>query len=335
MSLEPIRPDLGHTEPPGEYLWDMTGTPDPLIADLERTLAPLAHRGRTPASPARPTWRVLTACAAAAMLLAGGLMFYTLRPFTPPRGPISWSTEFDARSAVTLSRPDAPDGAQTGQWITTGEGGSATLRAVAGATVTLMPNSHARVIDLGADAQRLRLDRGGLYTAPSASTLPIQIDTAGGRLTIRPDTACLVQLADGTPGRVEVKTGLVETIRDGQVTRVPYGCVAPLRAGGLGTPRRTGSAGLEGVLAKLDDAIGRGVGVSERAEVLRAALKSCGWDDHVTLWNLMWRVDPAERPAVLAAARSRTKSWINSPDAALLSLDPAAMEAWWNASVGE
>src|SRR5580698_5255819 len=74
-----------------DYIWDRSGPPDPEIASLERTLAPLRYRHRADLFAAHrapaPKWR---AWAAAAAVIAAAIGL-TLR--TPPAPATAWQVD--------------------------------------------------------------------------------------------------------------------------------------------------------------------------------------------------------------------------------------------------
>lgn len=78
-----------------EYLWNRTGEPDPEIAELEKLLAPLAHRPK-------PRWwsrRWLIPAAIAAMLVIGAFVW-----MQRPGMVTSWSVSIAAAEPRAVRR---------------------------------------------------------------------------------------------------------------------------------------------------------------------------------------------------------------------------------------
>ena len=118
-----------------DYLWDRSGPPDPDIARLERTLAPLRYRHKAP-RPSRARWAwagpLLAAAAALVMMVA------------PAAPPTTWQVSGNAL--------------RQGQTLRTGNDG-VLLEDDAVGRVDLAANSVLRA----AGGKRLSLMRGELH----------------------------------------------------------------------------------------------------------------------------------------------------------------------------
>src|SRR5262245_7638956 len=317
-------------EPPamqaGDYLWDRSGPVDAFVAELESVLAPLKHRGRVPAVARRaPVARWLAI--AAVLLLAAGAAWYFMRP--APAGPVSW-TVASAVGRCSVGEPTAlkSPGGPTARWVDTGEGSSAVLEGKRGGLVHLEANTRVQLIDVGDQAQRVMLSRGQIYTEPTKTDSAVEVVTAAGTAVVTPGTACMFAYGESRQGVLETKDGLVEFKEDGRLVRVPSSAVVAFsERDGVGTPRQgKASPRLVGMLSKFD-ATGRDS--KARGEMLGLVLAAAGPGDDITLWNLMWKLEPEERKLVLARARDITK-WLGKlPEDDLINLNPTAMDIWW------
>lgn len=323
------------TQATNNYLWDRSGPVDSGVADLERVLGTLAHRGKVPAEllatpPRAPAWRFRAFTAAAVVVLAGAVVYLATRPTPAPRGPESWTIGSQS-GQVTISdaAPIKGPGSETGQWITTGPGASVQLTSLAGGVVHVSPDSRVRVFDLGKETQRIEVAAGSIYTEPSKSPVPLEVSTPAGMASVAPGTSCLISFKPDGRGAVEVKTGTVD-IRNGEErTRLGAFCTAELTDRGAGTPRGgTASPGFTGALAKFDEARLSGDKQSA-ALILGDVLKSASAGDEVSLWNLMWRVEGDGRKRIISRARQLGGVVVKVTDDALYQADEQAMETWW------
>ena len=67
-----------------DYLWDRSGSPDPDVERLERTLGPLRYRHRSDfVQPPVPRTHILRAAAAAAVLVVLGASQFGVYPLPP------------------------------------------------------------------------------------------------------------------------------------------------------------------------------------------------------------------------------------------------------------
>lgn len=325
------KPHPGTSEPGGDYLWDRSGPSDPVVSDLERVLEGARHRGTPPARiPAiRPVRRWAWVALAAAVVIVVALGAYLARPKPPTRGEPTW-TIAGAGGPVPggrVFRESAPGGERSGLEFFAVD--NSELQSVQGGRVTAEAGSTVRVFDLGTNAQRVALASGAVFTQPSKSALPIEIETPWGIASVRPGTSARVRVTrEG--GEVEVKDGRVDFGGPGMSPRVPGGCVASLGpGGGVGLPYRSGaSPEFRDVVRKLES-IGD---AAVLARLLPSLLKDADPRlEGVTFWNLMWRVDESGRKWLVGAWRGRAKSDAVQNEEGLIRLDVGAMDAWWKA----
>jgi len=335
-TMPPDRPTPSQGGDGGDYLWDGTGPVDARVAELERALSPLRHRGTLPGELVRPVkghrrrvlWGAGLAAAAAISLVVLPRLF---GPRLAPRGPESWSVASGERFTTTQERPPAnAQDTTTGVWIETAADGAATLHGPSGAQVLLERGTRAKILDLGESAQRLRLDFGSIFHQPTKSTVPVEIATNAGNLVIEPGTACLVQFGRDGRGGVEIKSGRAEFRIGARITRLGRGSVVALGAKSPGTPRRTGAAPeYADALARLDWELDVNPASSLARDVLAKVLAMSHAGDEITLWNLMWRVDDEGRKAIVTRARGMGKAVHTIDDDPLIRGESDALEAWW------
>lgn len=297
-----------------------TGGPLPEdLTRLERRLSQLplppepdwdaarAHEARTP--------QLLFAAAAALLLaaLAGGgwLARDAWLVETVAGSPKLAGFAFAGRLGMggTLST----DGASRARLLVTGLG-----------EVELEPGSVLRRVRGHGEERRLALDHGELHARISAPPRQFVVETRGAVAT---DLGCaytLVVARDGS-GRLTVTSGRVAFADRGHESFVPAGLWCPLRTDGVGVPRReyAGDAFIEAVAAY--DSPARAPGsldtLLSRAEAL----------DAITLWHLLPRVSGDERVRVATRIAALIEVPSGVPLARVLALEPAALDAWWDA----
>jgi hypothetical protein len=190
--------------------------------------------------------------------------------------------------------------------------------------VTLEPRGRlSRVRGRGAE-RRLELERGTMHAMISAPPRLFVVGTSVGSAV---DLGCAYTLTvdDSGKGRLEVTFGRVMFEDRGHESLLPSGLWCPLTSAGAGVPRRVeaSDAFLAAVAATDNPAC--------QADDYTPLLVSAEANDAITLWHLLPRV----RGDVRRQVAERFASLIDVPrDVALdrvLALEPAALEAWWNA----
>lgn len=352
MTHTPTPPDPRHDHhaenAPPDYLWDKSGPPDPEIARLEQLLAPFAHGDRAApdlaANPLKfrpaPASRWKRFALAAAIVLAGVVALIVFRSSRPTPTPTSWTI---ARITGKVEVGDLErlkiGQDQFARTLTTGADARVTITAPGGATIHVEPETRVQLLDITPGVPSLQLAQGRIYTeawasaTPSSgqSIAPCEIITPAGVAVVSPDTSALFEFGANALGRVEIKVGGIE-FRDGtRVTRM-LGLTTTLLSErvGVGTPYASDAPGAyRKVLAILDEHLSEKSPTKGRAPLLQELLRDSRPADAVTLWNLLWRVSPAERDDVL----TRLVALLPMKGAPRIEregqIDEAAMDALW------
>lgn len=278
------------------YLYDKQGEGDPDLKALEERLASARY---VPKKRAARRWP-----AAIGAALAAGVALLVL----VPRGP-----------SMSVTTAEGVSQLRVGRWLETK---TQTTIAVADiGRVTVEPSSRVRIVETSASRHRLELEQGRLHAKVTAPPRLFVVDTPAAQAV---DLGCEYDLSVEASGvtRLEVKVGEVSLEGEGVSSRVSAGAVCRTQKGHPPGVPRVANASLE-LSAALDG--------YELGKPLEAVLAAASARDAISLWNLIARVEVAQRPRVLA----RLLELIGRPDgvddAKLLALEPAAMETLWQA----
>lgn len=307
-----------------EYLWDGSGPPDPEVERLERLLAPLGHRGGPPAL-SRPAAASRALLAAAAVAAAVGATLLALRDAAP-----GWDVTAMAGRPTVGDRPLVGGGRwRVGEWLETD--GAARAAADVGeiGRVVVGPASRVRLVDAGADEHRIALAEGRLHAAIFAPPLRFYVDAPAATAV---DLGCEYTLEADAAGNgfLRVRVGWVGFEWDGRETFVPAGARCLTRAGrGPGTPFfETARPAFQEALARIDF---EALDAEERAATLAVVLAQARRRDAMSLWHLLRRLPPDERPALYDRLAELVPPPAEIRREAALDGDPATLDLWWNA----
>jgi hypothetical protein len=346
----PVNP--GSPAPPGpheenRYLWDRSGPSDSATVRLEQSLAPLRHRGRAPVpyTSALLNFRLALAAAAALVLAAAGL-WYILHPSPAPPAPVgpSWAIAVMAGAPRVDGAKGTPASLAVGRTLETDADARVRLDAGAAGQIWIEPGSRVRLVADQVGVPRLAIEHGTILanaaTGPSGSNensaaAALAFDTVAGIVTLAPGTAGRLAIDDRGRGTIELKTGLVTVRAKDRETRIPSGATVRLlgdRGPGIPVFNDAPIVFLT-ALTRLDDTEGIPQKSKFRANMVQEALAAAGPHEAVSLWNLIPRLDPADRLAaaerLAALVRVDTKV---SPEG-LARMDAPAIEAYWRAAI--
>ena len=316
-----------------EYLWDRSGTPDPEIEHLERTLAPFGWQASARAEklilPARSYWR--WAAAAAVVAAAAGLSLLAI----PAARVTPWQVSRIEGPSRVGSRDAEPFMAlRAGDVLRTGAASELSLLADPMGQIDLGPNSEMRA----ASDRRMLLDRGRLHAFIWARPREFVVDTPSARAV---DLGCeyTMDVDPSGNGLIRVSLGWVAFQHDGYESFIPAGaeCVTRPRRG----PGIPFYADAPELFRKYLRAFEEG-----DASALPTILRTARPEDGLTLWHLLTRVPPGDAAAVYdrfaELVRERgiepaAKS-VQGPDPlagvsreAVLRRDPKAIDQCWDA----
>lgn len=301
-----------------DYLWDRSGAPDPEVARLEQTLAPLRYRHRADmVSGVRERPRLWWAAAGAGLLAA----IATWQLKTPP----SQATAWQVASLEGASRMGSQDAAvamqmRTGQALRTGRDSQISLQDDEVGKIDLGPSSELRA----ATNQQVMLNRGTLHAFIWARPGLFTVDTPSARAI---DLGCEYTIkVDGSGnGLLRVSLGWVAFRYEGRESFIPAGaqCVTRKREG-PGIP----------FYEDAPEPLRRGVGIFEAGDptsALDPILSSARGRDGLTLWHLLTRVPTPDRARVF----DRFAQLVTLPPGisreAAIRRDPQTIDRCWDA----
>lgn len=315
-----------------DYLWDPTDPPDPEVQHLEQVLAVYRHRAPAPELPAaapapiplqtKPVRPARSHLAAAAMIaLAAGAAIIGHRAIAPA----SWDVQTLAGSPTVGRATIAATGLlPPGQWLRTDEKSSALVQVAGMGQVEVEPGSALRIKSSDPERRVLDLRHGAITAHISALPRRFVVDTPAARAV---DMGCAYRLetdSDGN-GSLRVLLGMVY-LQDGQFeSRVPMdGGMCLIHSGrGPGVPFfDDASDAFKAALASLES------GRASRDD-LATVLSQARPRDGLTLWHLLPRTAGADRDAVFDRLAALKPPPPTAPRAAVLALNAAALEAWW------
>lgn len=190
--------------------------------------------------------------------------------------------------------------------------------------VSLEPGSELRRVRGQGSQRRLALDHGTLHARIDAPPGLFVVET---KHAVATDLGCAYTLdvaRDGS-GRLSVTAGRVAFADRGHESFVPAGSWCPVRAEGVGLPRRDYAS--DAFLAALEEYDRRLPAPGALAEVLARAEAS----DALTLWHLLPRVSEPDRARVAERIAALIEVPADVSRERVRALEPAALDAWWSA----
>jgi FecR protein len=334
-----------------DYLWEPSGTPDPDVERLEQVLGRLrtkapAPRVRLPPSPPggfgetrKPDTTYIDGeravsyvglrflgpalAAAAAIVLMVGLTWQTAAP-TAAWDVASLSGTPRIGSSVLMGEGRIA----VGQTLTTDEASRARMDVSNIGQVTVDNSTRVRLVETRDGHHRLALERGTLHAVIAAPPGQFIVSTPSATAT---DLGCVYDLHvyDDGSGLLTVVAGWVAFEERGRESFVPSGASSRTdRINGPGTPRFDDTE--QAFRDALDD-VDNGRDPERGAASLRFALEHARLRDAMTLWHLIARVAPSDRAAVADALAARVPMPPAVTRDAVLRLDRAALDQWWDA----
>lgn len=313
-----------------DYLWDKSGTPDPGVEKLERSLARFRHAPRKFEAPrrvapvhARPSIRAQLALAASIALVAGAALFFGLRPQSGVAGSMCAVTGLEgvSRAGGSVVRPES--GAvpvAPGDEVITTDGSRARIELASGiGHVDVEPGTRVRVEEIHEQQQRLSLAEGKISAQVVAVPRLFIVDTPAARAV---DLGCAYTLAVDSAGNghLAVTSGRVELAA---TAVVPAGASCAIRAGfGPGTPYWTDAS--DALRAALERADFENGGAAAVGDVIREARGR----DALTLVHLLYDAPASAMPALYAklASISPPPAGVSEPD--VMKRQRFALDAW-------
>jgi hypothetical protein len=327
-----------------DYLTDKKGR-DPEVEGLEALLRPLAWRpaplpvlqrdtspapapapGAAPASRRAPRilpFALFLAAAAAVALVALPGMLRWVRPAPPPAPDVPGA---EAGLAYSCASPEGVRECRPGAEIVAA-GAPVTLSLAGIGTLVAEAESRLRVLAIGDDLHKLRLERGTVRASIRADARPrlFQVETPA---TTCIDLGCVYTLSVDEEGAslVRVTLGRVAFADGDREVYVPSGASCRARKDrGSGTPVfEDAPESVARAVRAFDDAPSGG-----RLAAARALAESCERkEDTLSLYHLLGDPDREVAAAALDGLERIELPPEGAPRAAVLAGDPAAVAAW-------
>jgi hypothetical protein len=261
--------------------------------------------------------------AAAAALVVVGLQVIDLRP----SGGGAWrvvSLAGTPRIGTAVVTGERGGTLRVGDWLETDSASRARVAVGRIGEVEVRPGTRVRLVEARPTSHRLALARGAIHARVDAPPRLFIVETPAGEAI---DLGCAYTLEMDSlgNGRIHVTGGWVEFAGGGRRSIVPLGFTALTRPDlGPGTPAAADAPdSLRSALFAFDF----GAGAPEAAG---AALRAARAEDAVSVWHLLWRVDGPLRAEVYERLSALVPPPANVSRDAVLSLDAAAMERYWN-----
>jgi hypothetical protein len=315
------------------YLWEGRGEPDTEVAHLESLLSRYRHRPALPPLPARdaaPRRPLLHAALQLAVAAASLLLVAAAAWFAFSLRESGWTVQsLDGAPSVAGAPIAAPSQLPIGEELTTDAQSRARIGVSTIGFVDVEPNSRVRLIRSRPREHRLALDRGEIRARIWAPPRLFFVNTPSST-AIDLGCAYTLNVDDRGWGRIVVETGWVAFEHKGRESFIPQSAMCVTRPGaGPGTPCYTDApAGIAEALTILDFSPTDDV---KRAAALDVVLTRARAKDAFTLWHLLSRVTPPERPRVYERLASLVPPPSGVTRDAILSGDRRALDAWWNA----
>jgi hypothetical protein len=241
----------------------------------------------------------------------------------------SWQVAATSGTPRLGSRTLAGDGRLAiGQTLTTDEASTARVEVSTIGEVTVGTRTRVRLVETRDGHHRLALDRGSLRAVIAAPPGQFVVDTPSATAT---DLGCVYTLRvdeDGS-GLLSVAAGWVSFEDRGRESFVPAGASSRTdAANGPGTPSYDDA---DPAFHDAVDTVDRARSGARRGEALGVVLGRARARDAMTLWHLISRVPPEDRAAVVDALAARVAMPAGLSRDAVMRLDGAALDAWWNA----
>ena len=325
-------------QPPttNDYLWDGSGTPDPETERIERLLGSL--RRPLPAAPnignARRRYTGVRYLAPA-LAAAAAIVLMIASMWQGGFAPRAWDVERLAGRPQIGSTPLTDTGRiAVGQTIETDRASRARMDVSTIGQVVVDNDTRVRLVATRRAHHKLALERGTLHAFITAPPGQFVVDTPSSTAT---DLGCVYTLhvdEDGT-GLLSVTAGWVAFEYKGRESFVPAGASARTdEERGPGTPRYDDADdGFKNALDQIDyeSDSPKKMAAAPAAAAMQFVLERARPKDAMTLWHLIARVSPSDRPAVVDALAARVPMPAGVTREAILRLDHGAMDQWWDA----
>lgn len=238
-------------------------------------------------------------------------------------GVVLWQISRPApHDVVRLDAASGVDRMSIGEWIETDAASRARLRIGEIGIVEIAPNTRMQVVAAQPNEHRLNLARGFISAQIVAVPRLFFVETPSSTVV---DLGCAytMEVDDAGVGQLRVTSGWASLEFDKVESLVPAGASCPTRPKiGPGTPAfDDASDRLRQALVKFDYANGG----SRSVDVVLAESRQ---RDTLTLWHLLSRVEPGERPRIFDRMVALTPLPTGVTREKALALDAATLKVW-------
>jgi len=214
-----------------------------------------------------------------------------------------------------------------GQWLETDANSRAKLEVANIGNVEIDPNTRVRLLQTSNSEHRLELARGRLSARISAPPKLFFVNTPSG---VAEDLGCAytLEVDDAGNSLLHVTAGWVSMQLNGRESAVPAGAACATRTGfGPGTPYfEDASETFRKALTKVD--FDAGSVAAAKGAALGTVLAEARPRDAMTLWYVLSRVEPSDRPGVYARLAFLVPPPKGTSREGLLSLDREMLDRW-------
>jgi len=254
-------------------------------------------------------WPRMLALAAIAILAIGGVVFWSISRIAP----------YDV---VRVDESSGVDRVSIGEWIETGAASRARIKIGDIGTVDIAPNTRMQLLAARPNEHRLNLARGSISAQILAPPRLFFVETASSTVV---DLGCAytMEVDEAGSGRLRVTSGWASLEWDQLESLVPAGASCPTRPEvGPGTPAfDDASERLRQAVLEFDYS-----GAGSRA--VEVVLSESRQRDTLTLWHLLSRVGPDDRPRIFDRMVALTPLPNGVTREKALALDPATLKLW-------
>jgi|GEM_PF-3154962 len=325
-----------------KYLWDGTGEPAADVRRVEAALGTMRYSGelRAPRRLHVPR-RLMIAASLLLVIVTSYMLFGRGGPGgrvpgpTPPVVTVkpTW-TVASTQGDVKVGEPRDLTPTVKLRDVTVGKDGRVTLRSGEGSTVQVESEARLEIAEAANQFPWVKLSSGNAFVQVAGGDKPIMVGLYGHAVSMQPGAAASFD-AGAEKTVLTCKTGEAHISWPQQSTRVlgPAVCtIEPGRGPALPLPVAAPKEAC-GVIDALGDSLHFGMkDLKGGSMLLKGYLDNVTAADAPTLWNLLNRVpDELRRPVRDRLAQLIAPVKVD-PEL-ILKLDPAAMDAWWRASV--
>ena len=302
--------------------------PDDLWSQLEAKLENQTIRPKSDRPRSRFVGRIfrpVPIAIAATLLVAFGLTaFWIYRQESRP----SWEVaRLLGAPMIGSSRIGQTGQLGVGQWLETDSASRAKISVASIGQVEIDPNTRVRLIETRATEHRLELARGRMSAHIWAPPRLFFVDTPSG---VAADLGCAytLEVDDAGASLLRVTAGWVAMQLRDRESMVPAGAACATRPGiGPGTPYfEDASEAFRAALTKLDFEPGASNPSGDSS--LKQVIEESRVRDTLTLWHLLYRVNPDDRVLVFERLAALAPPPNGVTREGVLQLDEGMLRLW-------